>query len=131
MYDRGIEMYASNGVILEDWNTHIIDTTNRLNNKPIYYWKDTTGVPIPLDAAQVILANCSNFNIVNLNLTGSGIQLGFSNGNIINNNHVSNTWNSIYLHQSDNNIISNNTVIYNGIGIELRFSEYNRLFLGP
>jgi parallel beta-helix repeat protein len=68
------------GEYLDMWNTHSIDTSNTVNTKPVYYWKNQTGGKIPPDAGQVILANCTNVGIENLNIsnTSAGIQLGFS-----------------------------------------------------
>jgi len=37
MVDEGIFVW---GDMLEHWNTHIIDTTNTVNGKPVYYWKN-------------------------------------------------------------------------------------------
>ncbi|UCG69451.1 MAG: right-handed parallel beta-helix repeat-containing protein [Thermoplasmata archaeon] len=77
------------GNLIQHWNTHIIDTSNMISTKPIYYWKNRTGGIIPMGAGQIILANCQNVIVKNQELSNSsvGIELGFSlNNDIINNN---------------------------------------------
>jgi parallel beta-helix repeat protein len=123
------------GDLIEHWNTHNITTNNTVNGKPIYYWKNRTGGNIPLGAGQIILANCSDVNIGNQELTyGSiGIALAFSsNINITANNVSTNTDFGIYLLYSfDNNItsnyISNNRWGKNYCGIYLSYSDYNNI----
>ncbi len=112
---------------LSHWNTHTIEHSNSIDGKPIYYFKDSNGAEIPPDAGQVILANCTNFRIENLNLIpGMAIQLGFSRNNVIKNNNLSYGAYSIYLFSSQNNIVSNNTCYKNGMcGIWLRNSDLN------
>jgi parallel beta-helix repeat protein len=57
MTDCGINIYGNS---LEYWNIHTIDTSNTVNGKPVYYWKNATGGTVPSDAGQVILAGCTN-----------------------------------------------------------------------
>jgi parallel beta-helix repeat protein len=139
-----------NGYLLDHWNTHDIDTTNTVNGKPVYYWKDRIGGVIPPDAGQVILANCTKVNIENqeINHASIGIELGFSSNNYINNNNVSwNKWNcpevtpnpnssstltimnfcGIYLYESHSNIITQNSASENEEGIFLWSSDLNKI----
>jgi len=129
---------------LEHWNTHIIDTSNTVNGKPVIYWKNQNGGTIPADAGQVILANCTNVIVENQNITngGGGIDLGFSSsctiigntasnnehgiylctssGNTITGNNISNNyWEGIYLDYASDNNIAGNTISKNRIGIYL------------
>ena len=87
MVDTGIYILSD---LLKHWNTHIIDTTNTVNGKPVQYWKNRIGGIVPQGAGQVILANSTNVVVENQNVSdGSvGIRLAFSNGNIITNNTV-------------------------------------------
>ena len=103
---------------LEEWNTHNIDTSNTVNGKPVYYWKNQTGGTIPSGAGQVILANCTNVKIENQSLTFSdnGIELGFSsNNNITGNNASSNSGEcgGMYFYYSNGNIIAGNNISSN------------------
>ncbi|MCK4444887.1 MAG: right-handed parallel beta-helix repeat-containing protein, partial [Thermoplasmata archaeon] len=127
---------ASNGISISgdsliQWNSHTIDTSNTVNGNPVYYWKDITGGTIPLDAGQVILANCRLVEIENQNLSdGSvGILLGFSHNNMIANNTASsNSQEAILLYSSDGNTLVNNTLSNNGMGIYLVFSDGNAIY---
>jgi parallel beta-helix repeat protein len=115
---------------LENWNTHTIDESNKYDGRPIYYWCNrTNGIP-PKDAGQIILANCSNVTIEGLDINYSllPIHIGFSSGNIIKNNNLSECCISIYLQNSKNNLISNNSCTSNEYsGIYLIKSDGNRI----
>ena len=150
MLGDGIYMF---GESLNKWNTHSIDTSNTVNGKPVYYWKNHTGGAIPPGAGQVILANCTDVKIENQNVSSSsiGIVLGFSTSNdIVNNTASSNTmygfhfvfsyyntltnntasWNGangFYVYGSSNNILSNNNASYNSNGIVFYFSDFNAI----
>lgn len=119
MIDNG---FYFSGNQLEHWNTHIIDTTNTVNGKPVHYWKNVTGGTVPSGAGQVILANTSGVVVENQNVSGgsAGILVGFSSINLIlNNTASSNTWHGVYLYSSERNRILNNTVENNRYGIQL------------
>jgi parallel beta-helix repeat protein len=117
------------GTDLDQWNTHSIDTTNTVNGKTVYYWKNQTGGNVPLNAGQVILANCTNVIVENQNVSNGsvGIELGFSSNNTITNNTASsNDRSGIYLHQSNNNTITHNNASSNDFsGIQLYSSSGN------
>jgi parallel beta-helix repeat protein len=113
---------AIEGTMLVYWNTHDIDTSNTVNGKPVYYWKNLMGGIIPPGAGQVILANCTNIKIENQELTYSsiGIELGFSsNINITGNNVSSNRYFAIYLYSSSGNNVINNRASKSEFGIFL------------
>ena len=116
---------------LEDWNTHTIDTSNTVNGKPVYYWKNQTNNIIPAGAGQVILANCSNVIIDNQNVSDGtiGISLGFSSECTITNNTItSNNEYGISLYSSNNNNITRNNVSNNDYGIYIDWhSDHNNI----
>jgi parallel beta-helix repeat protein len=117
---------------LQFWNTHDIDSSNTVNGKSIYYLKNQIGGSVPLDAGQVILANCQNVIIEDQVLDNGPVDilLGFSSYNIIRNNIISKNAYSIYLYFSNNNNITGNNVSLNQIaGIYLDGSE-NNLIIG-
>jgi parallel beta-helix repeat protein len=95
------------GYSLEHWNSHAIDTSNIVNGKPLYYWKNVVGGTVPLGAGQVILANCSIVVVENQNTgnTSAGIQLGFSSNNTVANNRGV----SISLEFSTDNVVTRNS----------------------
>ena len=113
MMENGIILI---GPLIEHWNTHTIDTSNTVNGKPVYYWKNITGGTIPSGAGEVILANCTDVLIENQNVSigAAGIELGFSSMSTIANNTASlNKWIGVFLYSSNNNIIDNNTASSN------------------
>jgi parallel beta-helix repeat protein len=129
MIDNGIFIYGDS---LKYWNTHNIETSNTVNGKPVYYWKNQTGGIVPLGAGQVILANCTNISIENQELTNGsvGIELGFSsNNNITSNNVSSNNRHGIYLYFTSENTITDNTISsnkYNGVTL---YSSVNNVLV--
>jgi parallel beta-helix repeat protein len=108
------------GDMVEYWNTHIIDTSNLLNGKPVHYRKDIVGGTIPLGAGQVILANCDGVLIENQEISGSSaaIQLGFSTNIVISRNTLSTSWYAIRLVFSKGNLIFHNNIIQSWISDE-------------
>ena len=107
---------------LESWNSHTIDTTNTVNGKPVYYYKNVTGFTLPYGAGQVILANCSWINVENQNCSNGsvGILVGYSSNITFENNTCnSNNDDGIYLWDSSNCTIENNTCENNNGGIAL------------
>jgi parallel beta-helix repeat protein len=116
------------GESLEYWNTHIIEN-NRVNGKPVYYYKNQNGCTVPSNAGEVILANCTNMVVSGLTLTNTsiGIELGFSSYNTITNNNCSgNSRDGIRLISSSNNNITNNNCSDNSrYGIFLYYFSSN------
>ncbi len=127
MTDTG---FVLSGIFVEHWNTHDIDTSNTINGKPVYYWKNQTAGTVPSGAGQVILANCTNVNVENQQISDSyiGILLGFSNKNLITSNNISSTEQyGIYLFYSDNNTFSSNTFWNNDYSLWLSYSNENNI----
>ena len=109
MIDNGITIF---GWFVSEWNTHTITTTNTVNAKPVYYWKDVVGGTVPSGAGQVILANCTGVTVENQNVSDAsiGIEVGHSSWIVLANNTAENDWYGIFFFRSDNGIIDNNTV---------------------
>ncbi len=126
MYDNGI-------IILGDsvgfWNTHDIDTSNTVNDNPVYYWKDQNSGSPPLGAGQVILANCTGVTVEGQEDINN-IQLGFSSGNTIEKNYIFNGIFGIDLFSSSGNIIDGNEIgnHFEG-GIRLMFESNNNTII--
>ncbi|MFH1100944.1 MAG: NosD domain-containing protein [Methanobacteriota archaeon] len=109
--------FISNGIRIqgneiEDWNTHIIENNTVNNNKAILYYKNIVGFSVPSNAGQVILANCSEMILDGLTILGvdNGVQLGFSNHNIIKNSDIEDTICGITLYNSSFTECTNNTL---------------------
>jgi parallel beta-helix repeat protein len=101
----------------EFWNTHMIDSTNTVNDKPIYYLSNNTYGIVPDGAGQVILAYCANVIVSGQTIDNAsiGIQVGgLSNNNTVCNNLLSK--NGLYglaIENCDDNIFKNNTISEN------------------
>ncbi len=162
---------------LETYTFQNIDTSNTVNDKPVYYYKNYTGnsATISPDVGQIILANTTDLTLSNVHITNTSdaILIGYSsqiniedsnlssntygvyiydssNINILNSN-LSHNWNGIYMYGSSsinmrNNLIlesrgsgilvdhsqyatvsSNNCSENNGAGIELSYSNNNKI----
>jgi parallel beta-helix repeat protein len=100
------------GDLIEDVNTHEIDTSNTVNGKPLYYLKNQKNGSIPQGGGQVILANCTNMVVENQDIrnTSNAIQLVYSSYNSIMNNSIDSNDDGIFLLKSTNNLISHNYI---------------------
>ncbi|MHA1249423.1 MAG: NosD domain-containing protein [Candidatus Helarchaeota archaeon] len=97
--------------------SHIIDTSNIVNGNPVYYYSNTIGLAKDdfVNAGQIILANCNNSMIseLNINKTTIGIALLYSNNNTISDNVMNDNKDSgLYIFSSKSNTFIRN-VIYN------------------
>ncbi len=96
---------------LESWLACSIDTSNQVNGRPVYlykYWKDTW---ITVDPGQLILVNCHNLSIRDLDCSGgsAGIVVAYSSGLKIEDNDCSNSSVcGIYIIESEETTISGN-----------------------
>jgi parallel beta-helix repeat protein len=141
--DYGIYLYSSkmnsfkSNILMEDgfllgglgvdyWNSHSIDISNIVNGKPVYFYKDQDGITVPTGSGQIILANCTNFEIKDqtFNKTTAGIQIGHStHNNITNNSLYQNLYGIIILYSQWNNISFNNiTANYYGCTLSWRWN---------
>lgn len=126
MVENGILLSGSS---LENWNTHTIDSSNTVNNKPVYYWKNRTEGTVPDDAGQVILANCTGVTVegVQLGQTTMGITMGFSRDNTVRDNHIYKTFYGIFLEESHDNLFLNNTIEDGFYGMISEYSDGNEV----
>lgn len=98
-----------------------VDTSNKVNGKPIYYWVNQHDRSIPIDAGYVALIGCTNITLSNLKLSGNaeGVYLGSTENSTIINNAFSNNLFGVSLDASNNNTISKNIISNNENGIGL------------
>jgi len=131
---------------------HEVDTTNMVDDKPIYYWVAERNMVVPLDAGYVALVNCTGIRVQDLNLKDNGknlflayttnctiirnsvannrygIWLVSSFNNTISANNLTDNWNAgIYLDQSYNNTIYENNITNNQAGIWFYYSSSNSI----
>jgi len=113
---------------LSYYNTHVIEN-NKLNGKPIYYYKNANAIKVPEDAGEVIIANCSEITVENItaSLGFVGIELAYTNNSQITNNKLSNNYFGFYLYFSNENTLAYNNVSSNDGGIVLWYSNNNIL----
>ena len=123
----GLEITGS----IEELRSNSIDSTNKVNGKPLYYYCDEINLGLDnfTNAGQVILINCNQSLISHLNtINGSiGISLYYCNNNTIAENNASyNRVSGIYLVNSNFNLIYGNIVNFTYSSYE---SDYNGISL--
>jgi len=102
---------------------HDVDTSNTVDGKPIIYWVNEQDKTVPYDAGHVMLVNCTNMKVENLDIAdGSGVQLAWTTNSSITKNTINGY--GIRLYHSSNNIVSEN----NPCGIDLYFSSNNSIY---
>ena len=117
-----------NDGLLVQFSYHNTVEGNTVNNKPLIYLEDASDYKVE-DAGQVILINCRNITVENLDLSNTcvGIELWETENSIIAANTVSDNHYGIYLRHSSNNTISGNNVSNNNNGIWLWYSSNNQI----
>ncbi len=110
---------------------HDIDSSNTLNEKPIYYWVNRENAEVPLDAGYVALVNCTRITVQDLNLTnnGQGILLAYTTNSTITENNITKNEDGISLcSSSDYNSVYGNNITSNYCGISLDSSSDNSIY---
>jgi len=119
--------------VIEQLKSHNIDVTNLVNGKPLYYYNNekNLGPDDFLDAGQVLLVNCNDSLISNLNISFSNIAISlyYCYNNIISGNAADNNHYGIYLSLCENSFILGNTASDNNYGICLH-DCYNNTISG-
>ena len=107
-----------------------VDTSNSVNGKKLYYYINENGKTVPNDAGEVILVDCNNCNVTNLDLSDGtiGVELAYSNNNFISKNNLNNNkFAGIYLESSEENIVKSNTMKNNSYGVDLQLANRNEI----
>lgn len=109
---------------LKQLNSHNISTSNLVNGKPLYYYKNEVNLKPDnfMDAGQVILVNCNSSIITNLVIFSidTAISMYYCNNNTISGNIANNNYCGLELYSCVRNIVSGNVVNYNhNYGIKL------------
>ena len=127
MNECGLEISGN----LEMLSSLNIDTTNLVNDKPLYYYlnKVNLGLHNFTNAGQVFLINCNNSLISNVDTSKcyKGISLRYSYNNTITANIANHNSCGLYLFNSDYNNISGNNLNLCINGIRLSNSDYNNI----
>jgi len=132
-----------------------VDISNMIDGAPIYYWVGEEDRTVPSDAGYVVLVNCTNITVQNLDLSkngqgillfsttdstvtqntimstrsGRGIELVYSLNNTIIENSIQDFSSGIRLEESSHNIIVRNKVIYNDRGIVTESNSKHNMIL--
>ena len=113
----GSGIAISSEVSIERMSQISVDTTNLVNNKPMYYLINKTDIYPPnlVDAGQIFLINCTNILVKDIDVSNStlGINIYASNNITVLNAISSNNSYGIYLKNTNNSFIINNILKYN------------------
>jgi len=119
------------GDTLRYWNTHSIDGSNTVNDRPLRYYTNQDDVVVSRDAGQVVLANCSRVTVKDIDLVSSsgGLFIVYSHHISIENTTFSGGSYGMYLDHLNHSTIKNNICGRNDIaGVEMR-NSYNNLLM--
>ena len=92
--------------------THNIDSSNTVDEKPVYYWVDVHNDTIPQDAGFAALVNSTNITVQNLSLSnnGEGLLLVNTNASRILGNDINKCLVGLAFGMCYNNTIVSNTI---------------------
>jgi len=98
-----------------------VDSSNTVDDKPIYYWINKADMTVPIDAGYVALINCTCITVENLTLTRNyeGLLLASTTNSTITKNNITNNWYGTELLVSTSNSICGNNITNNQHGIWL------------
>ncbi|MBN1216802.1 MAG: right-handed parallel beta-helix repeat-containing protein [Candidatus Lokiarchaeota archaeon] len=127
----GIFLNKENSLV--DLTSYKIDTTNKVNDKPIYYFVNSSylnsnNFTNPDSPGQIILINCNHSIVSNFKISNSSFSvLIFYSNNITLNNNIAtnNTISSFFIYNTNNSYITNNCISANydnGLTIEKSFN---------
>jgi parallel beta-helix repeat protein len=144
--DRGINIYIStnntlrnNLMVANKHNFYVgyfslesyindVDTSNKVDGKPIYYWINRHDETVPSDAGCIVIVNSTGITVKNLKLknNSAGVVLAHTENSLIEDITATGNACGIYLDHSDyNTIIDNNVTASEGAGICLAYSHFN------
>ncbi|MEJ2242550.1 MAG: NosD domain-containing protein, partial [Candidatus Bathyarchaeota archaeon] len=134
---KGNKMRNNTSNFCLDWRTNWdqskfvndIDGSNLADGKPIIYWINEHDRRIPENAAFVVLVNCSNITVENLDISkvGQGVILAYSTNSKINQNSIQALDEGILVYSSSRITVDNLLIDDEGTGIELVFSSENTI----
>ena len=107
-----------------------VDVSNTVGGRPIYYWTEKQDMVVPSDAGIVILFNCTDMTVQNLNITDpvwDAVIVAYCTNTTIANNYIVNGEDCIYLWNCSNcNVTSN--FLEGFMSIQLFNSTRNTIF---
>jgi parallel beta-helix repeat protein len=131
---RNNEFLDNKYAILDDVaNGNDVDASNTVNGKPVYYWVNQHDKIIPSNAGFVVLKNCSDVTVKDLDLEGNyqGILLYYTNGSVVKGNFLANNAEGITLRHAFNNTVAGNRIYDNGgHGVHLEYNSGGNVVSG-
>ncbi len=112
---------------------HMIETSNLVNGKPVYYLVNQTDFALNQtshpETGYLGLVNCVNATVTNLTLRDNvqGLLLAYTNGSQISGNNITDNQYGVWLYSSSDNTLSGNNITSNDSGIQLSRSLRNLL----
>ncbi len=100
-----------------------VDSSNLVDGKPIYYWLNLKGGIVPSDAAYVVLVNCTNIVVQNLN--PQGIMLVSSSNSTLTKINMTGKGDGITLLGCSSVSILENVLTDGAIAIDIENSQNN------
>ena len=106
--------YQNFGVTGNEFSTYIndVDSSNTVNDKPIYYWLNVSDRSVPSDAGCVVLVNCTRITVQGLTLRKNiyGLLLVFTKDSVVLNNTFGGNGVDVYLINCTNIDVIGNTI---------------------
>jgi parallel beta-helix repeat protein len=140
LFDSSNNTLRNNSMTLNQYNfgvwgsdiphyIHEIDTSNLVDDKPVYYWINHHEAEVPSDAGYIALVNSTQITVENITLrnNGQGTLLAYTENSSIINNDLVNNRAGVELFSSSNNTITNNNATENMYSIMLSESSNNFL----
>jgi parallel beta-helix repeat protein len=113
--------------------SHLIDASNLVDEKPVYYLLNQSNIVInPITYQQIgflALVNSHNVTVEGLTLTGKrqGLMLAYTSNSRIRDNDMRNNYYGFWLYSSSDNVFSRNNLTNNEVGIIIDHSSRNSL----
>jgi parallel beta-helix repeat protein len=122
-------IFSNNGLYVLDSFQNVVES-NLVNDKPLVYLEEVSNYTVA-NAGQVILVNCDNILVENLDLSNTticGVELWRTNNTNIVNNTMTNNGDGITLFEySSNNNIHGNNITNNVCGVNLGGASNNSI----
>ena len=120
-YNFGVYGYSEQTFIQD------ADSSNTVDDKPVYYWVNRYNMEVPSHAGYVALVNSHNITVTGLELKDNyqGILAHGTTNSQIKDNKLADCREAIYLHESSNNTVSDNNLTNNDYGITLFLGSKN------
>jgi thermitase len=121
--------FGVDGISLSDY-INDVDTSNTVNEKPIYYWINQHDKQVPTNAGYAAVINSTGVIAKDLDLSKNeqGILFSYTTNSTIMNVNASDNYNGIYLWSCDGNNMSGNCLANNFLdGIGLYYSNRNTI----